>query len=132
MSTPGNFPIRRIDFSKGTRLKFDLFSTGREIDWEVPSVNLKAKKNVIWAETPDGKVIAAKEIKKTKDLHVLRLNLPCPSEIKAGDTISILMGTPEKIKKKCTRKEIAPNIYSTQAPFLSLHRSERQRRLPRT
>ena len=26
---------------KGTRLKFDLQSKGREIDWQIPSVNLK-------------------------------------------------------------------------------------------
>ena len=40
---------------KGTRLKFDLLTTGRDIDWEVPTVNLKAKGNVIWAELPNKK-----------------------------------------------------------------------------
>lgn len=88
---------------KGTRLKFDLLSRGREIDWEVPSVNIKEKKNVIWAETPEGKVIPAKEIKKTEDL-TSSFEFALPSEVKAGDTFSILMGTTDKNKEEVRKK----------------------------
>ena len=32
-----------VNLPKGTRLKFDLQSKGREIDWQIPSVNLKKR-----------------------------------------------------------------------------------------
>lgn len=88
---------------KGTRLKFDLLSRGREIDWEVPSANIKEKKNVIWAETPDGKVLTAKEIQKAEDLTP-SFEFALPSEIKAGDTFSIFIGTTEKNKEEARKK----------------------------
>src|SRR5580692_2089944 len=83
---------------KGTRLKFDLLSRGREIDWEVPSVNLKEKKNVIWAEIPGGKIIPAKELDKSADFT-------CSFEFafflarRRRHTISIFMGATEKNKE---------------------------------
>lgn len=88
---------------KGTRLKFDLLSRSREIDWEIPSVNVKEKKNVIWAETPDGKVLTAKELEKEEGLAPA-FEFALPSEVKAGDTLSIYMGTPEKGKDESQKK----------------------------
>jgi hypothetical protein len=88
---------------KGTRLKFDLLSRGREIDWEIPSVNLKEKKNVIWAELLGGKIIPAKELDKSTDFSCsFEFNLT--SEVKSGDTISIFMGATEKNKEEVVKK----------------------------
>jgi hypothetical protein len=87
---------------KGTRLKFDLLSRSREIDWEIPSVNLKEKKNIIWAENPDGKILTAKEIDKSDENSSFEFVLP--AEVKAGDTISIFMGTTEKNKEENRKK----------------------------
>src|SRR6267154_5089248 len=87
---------------KGTRLKFDLLSRTREIDWEIPSVNLKEKKNVIWAETPDGKILSAKELDKDKSSSSFEFVLS--SEIKAGDTLSIFIGATEKNKEESRKK----------------------------
>ncbi|MBS0604072.1 MAG: DUF3604 domain-containing protein [Verrucomicrobia bacterium] len=88
---------------KGTRLKFDLLSRGREIDWEIPSATSKDKKNMIWAEIPDGKVLAAKEIEKPDGLTPA-FEFTLPSEIKAGDTISIFMGSGDKNKEESKKK----------------------------
>jgi hypothetical protein len=88
---------------KGTRLKFDLLSKGREIDWEVPSTTVKDKKNVIWAETSDGKILTAKEIEKTSDFTP-SFEFTLPAEIKAGETFTIFMGTPEKNKEEMRKK----------------------------
>lgn len=88
---------------KGTRLKFDLNSKGREIDWEVPQVNLKEKQNVIWAEMPDGKSLAAKELESPED-YTPSFEFTLPSELKAGDTFSIFMGSPEKSKEESRKK----------------------------
>ena len=88
---------------KGTRLKFDLVSRGREIDWEIPSVNAKDKKNTIWAEIPGNKVLNAKEIDKDEALSP-SFEFTLPGEVKAGDTISIFMGTNEKGKEESRKK----------------------------
>lgn len=82
---------------KGTRLKFDILSKGRPIDWQVPQVNLKEKKNLIWAEVPGGKILAAKEV-QLPDAYVPAYEFTLPSEIKAGDSFSIFLGTPETQK----------------------------------
>ena len=50
-----------IDFPKGTRLGFDLQSKGRDIDWQVPTANLKKTSNLIYAEIHK-KVLPAKEV----------------------------------------------------------------------
>lgn len=88
---------------KGTRLKFDLASRGREIDWEIPTSNLKAKKNMIWAETPDGKVLAAKEVEKADSLTPY-FEFTLSSEVKAGETFSIVMGSNDKSKEESRAK----------------------------
>ncbi|MBS0653112.1 MAG: DUF3604 domain-containing protein [Verrucomicrobia bacterium] len=84
---------------KGTRLKFDLLSRGRDIDWECPQVNPKEKKNLIWAETPEGKAFPAKEL-QDDDQIVPSFEFVLPSEIKAGETLSIFMGCPDKSKEE--------------------------------
>src|SRR5437870_564055 len=51
-----------VSLPKNTKLKFDLMSKGRDIDWEIPDANLKKTRNVIYAHTENGKVIQAKEV----------------------------------------------------------------------
>ena len=54
---------------------------------------------MIWAETSDGKVLTAKEVEKS-DSPTPYFEFTLPSEIKAGETFSILMGTNEKNKEE--------------------------------
>ncbi len=88
---------------KGTRLKFDLLSQGRDIDWEIPSANLKEKSNLIWAQMPDGKALAAKEIERP-DYFTPAFEFSLPLEIKAGETFSIFMGSPSSDKNEWAKK----------------------------
>ncbi|MBS0620448.1 MAG: DUF3604 domain-containing protein [Verrucomicrobia bacterium] len=83
---------------KGTKLLFDLLCKGREIDWELPSVQVKDKKNVIWAETPDGKILSAKEIERD-EAFTPSYEFILPSEVKAGETLSIYLGAASKDKE---------------------------------
>lgn len=89
---------------KGTRLKFDLLTKGREIDWEVPQTNLKDKENVIWGEMPDEKVVPAQEI-EIPDHFTPSFGFTLPSEIKAGDTFTIYMGSSTKTKISANRSQ---------------------------
>src|SRR5581483_4078098 len=102
---------------KGTRLKFDLASRGREIDWEIPTSNLKAKKNMIWAETSDGKVLTAKEVEKA-DSPTPYFEFTLPAEVKAGDTFSIIMGSNDKSKEESrTRGNRSQTSIQRRRPF---------------
>src|SRR5579872_2594772 len=90
---------------KGTRLKFDLLSKGRPIDWEIPQVNLKEKKNLIWCEVPGKKTLAAKPV-YLPDAFTPVYEFTLPAEIKAGDSFTIYLGSPEKKKEKANRSQI--------------------------
>lgn len=88
---------------KGTRLKFDLLSKGRDIDWECPQVNPKEKKNVIWAELADGKILAPKSL-DLPNQWTPAFEFILPSEVKAGDTFAIFIGSPDKNKEEARKK----------------------------
>lgn len=80
-----------ISLPKGTRLKFDSLSKGRDIDWELPSTNYKKGSNVIYAQLENGKVVPAKEIELADSL-VPNYEFILPSELEAGSTFVIIMG----------------------------------------
>lgn len=82
---------------KGTKLKFDLLTKGRDLDWQVPQANPKDKKNLIWGVMPDGKVVNARALEDS-DSIVPTFEFTLPSEVKSGDTFSIFIGTTDKNK----------------------------------
>ena len=52
-----------VNLPKGTQLKFDLQTKGRDIDWEIPSTNLKKlATESFMLNLGNGKVIHANEI----------------------------------------------------------------------
>src|SRR3990167_2291786 len=87
----GNFQFiytPAANLPKGAKLRFDLGTKGRPIDWILPQVNPKDKKNIIWAQLPNGKGIGAKMIEKSDKLtHLYEFVLP--SEIKAGESFTM-------------------------------------------
>lgn len=83
---------------KGTRLKFDLLSKGRAIDWEIPSVQAKDKNNTIWAEIPGNKILSAKQI-LSAETSTPAFEFVIPQEVKAGDVITICLGSNETGKE---------------------------------
>jgi hypothetical protein len=106
-----------INLPKGTKIKFDLLSKGRAIDWQIPSVNLKEKANVIWGIMPDEKVISAKTLNTPSKL-VPDFEFSLPSEIKSGDSFTIVLGSPDADKK--TSRELgtrAQTILQRRRPF---------------
>jgi len=80
---------------KGTLLRFDPLSKGRQIDWQQPQTQLKTKSNLIWLTTPSGKQLAAKSSEK-KDSISLVYDFTLDEDVPAGDEIHIYMGTPDK------------------------------------
>ena len=78
----------------GAKLKFDIMSAGRDIDWGIPSVNIKNKSNIIYAYLKDGKPIAAEKV-EVADSFVPQFEFTLPSDLKAGKTIKIVIGSPK-------------------------------------
>ena len=90
---------------KGTKIRFDLDSGGKSVDWQIPSANLKEKSNVIWAEIDESKPIAATESANSKPgIHSFEFIVS--SELKPGDQLSIFIGSPDKDPRKgnCCQK----------------------------
>lgn len=83
---------------KGTRLKFDLCSRGRDIDWEIPSASLKKSDNVIYAILENGKVLQANEV-EVPESFVPQYEFTLPAELKAGSEFTIVMGAKDESKK---------------------------------
>lgn len=75
---------------KGAKLRFDLESKGRELDWQVPSPNLKEKSNVIWAELPNGKTLSPTQIEHPETMSP-SFEFTLPLELKPGDTLTIII-----------------------------------------
>ncbi len=74
---------------KGAKIRFDMESRGRAIDWQVPHTNLKDKKNLIWLEIPGHKdPIAAVQTQNTQASAAMYV-FTIPLEMKPGDSFSI-------------------------------------------
>lgn len=82
-TTAGNLP-------KGAKLRFDLESKGRNLDWQIPVTNLKEKSNVIWAELPNGKTLSPTKTEHPQALTV-SFEFTLPIELKSGDTLTIVI-----------------------------------------
>lgn len=78
---------------KGTRLKFDLLSQGRDIDWEVPSIDLDQDANVIFVELENGDLLEMEEV-ETPDSIVPQYEFTLPGGLKIGEKLTIVIGVP--------------------------------------
>lgn len=92
-----------VALQKGAKLKFDLQSEGRDIDWETPSVNLKEKKNVIYAFLKDEQPIEAKEI-VIQGSTVPQFEFTLPAAVKVGEQVTIVVGASPKVKEENLRE----------------------------
>lgn len=84
-----------VALPKGTKLKFDFMSKGRDIDWEVPSSNVKKTSNVIYGVLDNGKGVQAKEI-EVPDSFAPHFEFILPSEIPIGGNFRIVVGSPKQ------------------------------------
>lgn len=84
---------------KGTKLKFDLISLGRDIDWEIPTANVKKGKNVIYAVNSNGKIIQGEEV-ESKDRFTPEFLFVLPGALEAGASLTFVIGAPPGSKAK--------------------------------
>lgn len=86
---------------KGATLRFDLQSKGREIDWELPSVNLKKSTGpVIYGVTSKGKILQATEVEIPESFTPL-YDFTLPHDLEVGEKIAFIIGAkPDESPKK--------------------------------
>lgn len=103
---------------KGTILRFDLISDGRDIDWELPSTNLKDAENVIYAKIEGGKAIEGEEI-EIPDSYTPLYEFTLPTQLKSGESLTIYMGSPKLTEKLSEKNGTQAQTYSQRRrPFL--------------
>lgn len=102
---------------KGTRLKFDLQSKGREIDWQIPSIHLKKTGGAIYAQLPNGKILSATE-KESPDSFVPLYEFILPNAVAPGDNITIVLGSKEGESSKKGSTIRAQTTSQRRRPFL--------------
>lgn len=80
---------------QGARLKFDLLSKGRPIDWEIPETDLSKKTSVIWLDLQNSSPLP---FTRTEDDQFAQFETTLPREVKAGESFTISIGqlNPEK------------------------------------
>jgi hypothetical protein len=102
--------------AKNTKLTFELQSAQRAIDWEIPQIDVKIKKNLIWLQLPNGKILNAK---KNQDLKTLTTSfefvLPC--DIKQGEYILFCIGALDNNEKNTNQCQ----LYTQRKKNFNLH-----------
>lgn len=83
---------------KGTKLKFDIGSKGRDIDWEVPDANPKGKENLIYGVI--GKKAISPKVIEVKDSFVPHFEFTFPEALPAQEPFTIYMGSPKPVGKE--------------------------------
>lgn len=105
------------DLPKGTKIKFDLLTKGRPIDWEVPSANENDGANLIWAKTEKGKAIYPVEVSSMEG-YANAFEFTLPSEIVAGDPLTIFLGCTDNKKEDIEENgNRAQTIIQRRKPF---------------
>ncbi|MFV0340159.1 MAG: DUF3604 domain-containing protein [Parachlamydiaceae bacterium] len=92
-----------IDLPKGSKLKFDMMSRGREIDWETPTANLKKTSNLIYLVIGGKKLVAGKEV-LPKDEIVPQYEFVLPEKVSAATPLTIVVGSPKLTGKEAVAK----------------------------
>jgi hypothetical protein len=100
---------------KGARLRFDMMSKGCVTDWQMPQINTKIQKNLIWADLPNGKGLSAKKIDEAGGGGMYEFTLP--QEIKVGEAFTICLGSPTKEKENGNRCQ----LYAQRRKTFTLH-----------
>jgi hypothetical protein len=105
---------------KGTKLKFDVMSAGRDIDWELPTADPKATANVIYAKLENGKTIQAKKI-EYPDRFTPDFEFQLPSEVESGQPLAIFIGSPKLQKNSLTKNGTRAQTFSQRRKTFGLH-----------
>lgn len=101
---------------KGAKIKFDIQTLGRSQDWEVPAVQIKGKRNVIYGLIEGQSPITAKEV-AVPDKLVPQYEFTLSKGLAAGDTFMVVIGAPPG-GDPIQQGNRAQNLAQRRRPFL--------------
>jgi hypothetical protein len=81
-----------------------MLSQGRELDWQIPTANLKQTSNIIFVQFENGKTLQAKEV-ETPDSFTPSFEFTLPGPVQAGSNITIVVGSDKDPKRHGTRAQ---------------------------
>ena len=103
---------------KGTLLKFDMLTDGRDIDWEVPSSSTRKAGNVVYAKLDNGKALQAEEI-EDPERFTPQYQFVLPTKLEAGKAFTIVVGSPKDTESTKQKNGNGAQCYSQRRrPFL--------------
>lgn len=102
-----------IALPKGTKIKFDLNSKGRDLDWQIPTTNLKKTGNIIFAQLDNKKILQGKEV-FSDDSFTPQYEFVLPAVLEAGSSFTIIVGATKDPKRQGTK---AQNNAQRRRPF---------------
>jgi hypothetical protein len=102
------------NLKKGARLKFDLGSKGRDIDWQIPTTNIKKGSNIIYGLLDNGKTVQAQEV-EVPDSFNPQYEFILPAELPAGSNFTIVISSLKESKNDGNR---AQTVAQRRRPFL--------------
>lgn len=104
--------------TKGARLKFDLLSEGRGIDWEIPKAGGKATSNSLYGLFEEGDVLPATEVERPNSF-VPQYEFVLDRPLKVGAKFTVVVGAaPGKGKGKEPQGTRAQLTVQRRRPFL--------------
>lgn len=103
------------ELPKGAKLKFDLASEGRIIDWEIPESNTKKQENVIYGLLGK-KAIYPVEVPR-EESYVPDYEFILPSPLKAGEDFTIIIGAQKGKDKAANTGNMAQTYSQRRRPF---------------
>ncbi len=101
---------------KGTRLKFDVASKGRDIDWQLPDVSPSASENAIYLILPNGKIINGAQIEPPESFTP-HYEFKLPIDVPTGQSLTIVIGAPKASTKKNPGGNGAQTTAQRRRPF---------------
>jgi len=104
---------------KGTKLKFDLLSRGRDIDWEIPEAGARKKQNTIWLESETTGVVHPEQLEHDGTKLPL-YEFVLPKDLNEDDVFTIVMGCPDPSKAKESGNRAQTNVQRRRSFYLSI------------
>lgn len=103
---------------KGTILRFDIMTDGREIDWELPESNPKKSSNAIYGMFESGKILNAEEV-EVPDAWAPQFEFVLPTKIETGESFTIVIGSRKLTDSLMNKNGSQAQTYSQRRrPFL--------------
>lgn len=105
--------------SKGTKLRFDILSRGRDIDWEIPEAGSKKKRNTIWLESESLGTLHPEQLEH-EGVQLPQYEFTLTKDVKEDEILTIVLGCPDPSKAREEGNRAQTNVQRRRSFYLSI------------